>query len=180
MPGREPLTLTAAEWVDMLPGIEIEERIRRAEEGGLPIRRDRAVVRTLVREEPVSFRGIYLNQIERLGPAREGVLELFPERIAFVQNAKGTGKRGRPMPGTAGERADHSGAISWEFEEITAVQPSSRTLQINSKNHPLASIVIPDGSIRFWEELLCAALQYFYRAKGLGEIVDFQPRITTR
>lgn len=166
-PDRPPLTLSPAEWVDRLPELGVDERIRRAETTRSTILSEPAVLRMLVGEEPVYFRGRYLNQIERLGPARSGVLQLYPDRITF-------------RPAQPGEGTEEAGTISWPFGEITAVQPSSSTLQLNSRSLPLASFKVPGGSIRFWEMLLCAALARYYRANGLGEIIEFQPRIATR
>jgi hypothetical protein len=92
--------------------------------------------------------------------------------------------------------ADHAGATGngaasgagaakppptiWHFHAITVVQPSSATLQIGARGLPLASLQVPGGSIRLWEELLCGALRSYYQKEGRGEIVEFQPRIMTR
>lgn len=167
--GRAPLTLSPADWVDRLPELGVDERIRRAEETGTAILSEPAVVRCQVNETPVYFRGRFLNLIERFGPPRTGVLGLYPDRVTF-----------RPDEPAEGEGAVAAGTLSWPFDEITAVQPSSSTLQLNSRRLPLASFKIPGGSIKFWEELLCATLARYYEANGLGEIIEFQPRIVTR
>jgi|GEM_PF-541552 len=167
-PGRPPITLSPAEWVDRLPELDVEERIRRAEAAGSALLSEPALLRMQAGEVPVYFRGRYLNQIEDLGPPRHGLLQLFPDRVTFLPTGAGE------------EGGDAASSITWPFGEITAVQPSSSTLQLNSRRLPLASFKVPGGSIRFWEALLCAALARYYLMNGLGEIIEFQPRIATR
>jgi hypothetical protein len=163
-PDHEILALSAAEWLDRLPDIGIEERIRRAESSGGVIHREPARLRLEIGAEPVAFRGVYLNRIERLGPPRAGILQLEIDRIGFHEDGQ----------------SDSAGPITWHFDAIRAVQPSSSTLQIRAEQLPLASLQVPGGSIRLWEELLTAALRAYYAARGRGEIIEFQPRIVTR
>lgn len=172
-PGRPPLTRSPAEWLDRLPGLEIEERIARAEEQGEVIKRGAASVRTENGSRPAYFRGTYLNRIESFGPPRPGVLELEAGRLTFRPDEE-AGANGVTDPNMS------DGEIIWDLDAITAVQPSSSTLQINARGVPLTSIRVPGGSIRLWEELICAALRHRYRTTGRGEIVEFQPRICTR
>jgi hypothetical protein len=165
-PGHPPVTRSPAEWLERLPDLRIEERIAQAAAQGEVIRTESAILRTEIDSQPVYFRGTYLNRIERLGPPRAGELRLEAERLAF-------------LPAEVPED-DPTAAVIWEFDAITAVQPSSSTLQLKALGGPLASLRVPGGSIRLWEEFICAALRCHYRKKGRGEIVEFQPRITTR
>jgi hypothetical protein len=66
------------------------------------------------------------------------------------------------------------------LESITAVQPSSSTLQIASRVAPLVSIRFPQSSVRLWEHRLEARLQRRYHELGMGVITDFHPRIRVR
>lgn len=156
-PGHPPLVLSPAEWLDRLPGLDLE--------GGDVVRREPATLRTETGSMPVSFRGTYLNRIERLGPPRRGVLELHPRKVVFHP---------------AADPKDATEPVTWDFDEITAVQPSSSTLQLSARGMPLAALQVPGGSIRFWEELICTALRHHYHSTGRGEIIEFQPRIATR
>lgn len=153
-PDQTKTTRSAAEWVDLLPEIDLAERIER---GGGVIHTQEALLRLISHTEEITYRGRYLNLIEHFGPQREGRLTLEEDRLTF-----------------------EPGEITWEFDRIRAVQPSSRTLQINCEVVPLASIEVPNGSIRFWELILCEALRAYYEREGRGEIVEFQPWIRTR
>lgn len=151
---------SGAEWADRLP--RIEEYVERLEPQGPDgaLLRSRARARTATGESVIRFGSIYMNRIERFGPPKEGVLELHGDRVRFTPDA--------------GE------AEEWTFDEITAVQPSSSTLQIKARRRPVVSFRFPEDSARFWEEVLCTALRRHYRAAGRGEIIEFQPRIATR
>ena len=67
--------------------------------------------------------------------------------------------------------------LVWPLETITAVQPSSSTLQINSRAHPLVSFRFIDQSVRLWEEALQERLRRIHRDAGRGRIVQFHPHI---
>lgn len=174
-PGTPPLTLTPAEWLERLPDRDLE--------GEEFARKEPATLRTEIGSVPVSFRGTYLNRIERLGPPRQGVLELHPQKVVFHPAADPQDTTG-PKDVTGSE--DVTGPegttrpVTWDFDEITAVQPSSSTLQLSARGMPLAALQVPGGSIRLWEELICSALRHHYRSTGRGEIIEFQPRIATR
>lgn len=157
----EKITLSPAEWVDRLPPLGIEERIRAARENDRPLLEERVLLSTADGDEMVSFHGVYLNRIERFGPPSPGILGLETEAVVF-----------RPD--------DLAPPMRWTFDAISAVQPSSSSLQLYALRLPLVSIKVPEGSIRFLEELLCAALRVYYRERGRGEIIEFQPRIATR
>jgi 1-acyl-sn-glycerol-3-phosphate acyltransferase len=159
-PGEGSETRPAAAWSDRLPPLDVEARIRRAREGGGVLREDRAVLRMAEGDESVYDDGTYLNRIERFGPRREGTLRLELDRLSFVGQTP----------------AD---TVIWPFEALEAVQASSSTLQLRGRGKPVGSLKFPDGSSRFWEELLCAVLQYRATAEGRGRIVEFQPRIVT-
>lgn len=153
-------TLPAAEWADMLP--PIEEFAARLEPSGADgaLYRTRVRARTATGESVIRLDSVYLNRIEQFGPPREGVLALLADRLRLD-----------PDDGEAEE---------WAFDELTAVQPSSSTLQIKARRRPVVSFRFPEDSARFWEEILCATLRRYYREAGRGEIVEFQPRIVAR
>jgi hypothetical protein len=70
-------------------------------------------------------------------------------------------------------------AFEWPWERLSAVQTSSKTLQINTSGDRLFSFRFLDDSPRRWERLLHEALEAHYAAKG-QKIREFQPRIATR
>ncbi len=70
-------------------------------------------------------------------------------------------------------------AFEWPWERLTAVQTSSKTLQINTSGDRLFSFRFLNDSPRRWELMLHKALHTHYAALGL-EIREFQPRIATR
>ncbi|HEX7118733.1 MAG TPA: hypothetical protein VF212_08100 [Longimicrobiales bacterium] len=158
--GGEARTLPAAAWADLLPDIEATERFRVDGEPGRVLHRARTRARFAVAEAVVRLGLRYMNRIERFGPPSDGELVLHADRLSFAP--------------------DDGAPEAWAFDEITAVQPSSSTLQVKARGRPVASFRFPEDSARFWEELLCAALRRHYRAAGRGEIVEFQPRIATR
>lgn len=156
--GETPRCLPAAAWVDRLPEIPTDfpsddDAPRQSRE----LHRDRVRARFATGFSVLRVRGAYLNRIERFGPDREGVLVLETDRLRF-----------EPVDGTV---------ESWHFDDLTAIQPSSSTLQIKARGREVVSFRFPDGSARYWEERLAAALRRHYRETGRGEIVEFQPRI---
>lgn len=158
--GEAARALAAAAWVDLLPAIEATDRFRGEAEPGRPLHRERVYARVAERSSVVRRGRAYMNRVERFGPPREGELLLEHDRLRFLGDG-----------GTVEE---------WPFDSITAVQPSSSTLQVKARARPVVSFRFPDGSARFWEELLETALRRHYLAAGRGEIVEFQPRIATR
>lgn len=152
-------TLHAAEWARRLPPLDLAARVRADENGNSVLHQEPVLARFAERLEPLHHRGTYLNRIERFGPYREGVLTLETTRL----------------------RLEHDGkSVVWPFEKVRAVQPSSSTLQLSAKGAALVSFRFPNGSARYWEEIIAEALRGFYRDNGLGEILEFQPRIVTR
>ncbi len=145
-------TASAAHWLDRLPPMEalLSER---------PIREARATLRVANAERTIQEHGRYLNRIEIFGDGDEGTLRLLPDGVAFH--------------GTRGD-------VVWSFDDLTAIQPSSHTLQLKARGRPVASLRFDDDSVRLWEELLMLAVREFYRREGKGEVVEFQPRISIR
>lgn len=164
-------TLSPAQWLRRLPDpatlLEGDAPARSA--GPIPLRSpEQAPVRSalvaakfVIREEVVRDGDRYLNRIEIYGRKEEGTLTLTRERLIYT-----------PADG-AGEGA----GTEWPFEDLVAVQASSRKLQLNGRDVPLASFAFPDDSSFLWENLVMAAVQAHYRRRGRGEIVEFQPRI---
>ncbi len=125
-----------------------------------PVREAAASLRTAEGEGVVRMNGAYLNRYERLGDPVEGTLRLHRDRVVFEPET------GAPT--------------RWPFERLTAIQPSSSTLQLKGRGQPVVSIRFDDDSVRLWEELLMAAVQAFYMRRGWGDIAEFQPRIVVR
>lgn len=151
----------ASEWAAKLPDPESAFVVadRAATATGL-IREADVLVRFASGYRTVHRGREYLGRIERLGPRRPGKLRLYPRELELV--------------GPDDERR------AWPLERITAVQPSSSSLQIKVRNEPVVSFKFVNSSPRLWEELICAALRRLYRERGLGEIIEFQPRIVVR
>jgi 1-acyl-sn-glycerol-3-phosphate acyltransferase len=102
----------------------------------------------------------FLGRIEKLGPARAGTLTLNQTTLAF--------------------EAETGASLAIPLLEITALQPSSHALQIKTTGRPVFSIKFTDSSPKLWEERLQNAISDAYRRAGLGDVVEFQPRICTR
>ena len=149
-PGRPPETRSAAEWLDMLSATEPEPV------GGLPP--EPVLVRIAETFRPHWTRGVYLGRIEDFGPETGGTLTLERDRLTFE-----------------GDTARYT----WLLLDLTALQPSSRALQLKLRNGPLVSIKFPQGSAVLWEKRVQRALQELYASLGRGRIVEFQPRIVT-
>lgn len=145
-------TASAAYWLDLLPpmGDFLADR---------PIREARATLRIAGAQRVIREHGRYLNRIELFGKADAGILRLRPDAVTFQ--------------GSEGE-------VVWPFDELTAIQPSSHTLQLKARGRPVASLRFDHDSVRLWEELLMLAVGAFYRRTGRGDVVEFQPRISVR
>ncbi len=153
-------TLPAAAWADRLPEIRATPRFHAQAPADRPLHRERARARFAAGEAVVRLRRVFMNRIERFGPPRDGELVLRHDRLDFLP--------------------DDGALEAWPFDTVTAVQPSSSTLQVKARGRPVVSFRFPHGSARFWEELLAAALRRHYHTTGRGEIVEFQPRIVAR
>lgn len=151
--GGERIELLVRDWVDRLPvvGDSLDETVA----GPARVR-----VRFAGRKEPLRTRTELLGWIERFDAPRSGRLVLDSDNLRF--------------------QADNDSVTEWRLEEITAVQPSSTSLQLKARGLPVASIRFLEDSVRFWEERIQSALRRAYAAAGKGEIIDFQPRIVVR
>jgi hypothetical protein len=143
---------SAAHWLDALPPMEdlLAER---------PIREAHATLRMAETERVIREHGRYLNRIELFGKAEAGTLRLLPDAVSFQSSGED---------------------VVWSFEELTAIQPSSHTLQLKARGRPVASLRFDEDSVRLWEELLMLAVGDYYRRTGKGDVVEFQPRISVR
>lgn len=148
-PQGERLVMSAPEWLQRVAGV-IRENGSRPQTA--PVRlRIASGKRTITRD------GELLGWRDRPGPARRGILELADEQLRF--------------------RGAHGSSHEWPLDDITAVQPSSSSLQIKARGQPVASIRFPLDSVRLWEDRIQDAIRRRWRAAGRGEIVEFQPMI---
>ena len=126
-----------------------------------PIRRAGVEVRQSGPESPVEWGGELLGFAEALGESVPGVLELTEEAVVF-----------RPgLHETAGPTQ------TWFFLEIRALQTSSSSVQFSPLTGGLVQFRFLNDSPYRWESLLREGLRRVYLSEGLGEIVEFQPRI---
>lgn len=153
-------TLDAAAWILRLPSPHDLLEAAAREQGSSTVRTARVSARHVTGEQPVRARGRYLNRREVYGPEHEGTLELALDRAIF--------------------RREGEDPAEWRFDALTAVQASSRSLQLKSARLPLVSFRFLDDSSFLWERLVTAAVRRFYRETGRGEIIELQPRIVTR
>jgi hypothetical protein len=157
-PGKSPVVRTAQEWMQMLPAADFGEVTNGA--GTVGPRSAAVRLRRSVADKAIRIDGELLGFMERFGPPISGTLTLEKDAVVFK------GENGKPD--------------TWRLDEITAVQPSSGSLQLKISDQPVLSLAFPGGSPRVWEELIIAALRAQYRRTGKGEIREFQPRIVTR
>ncbi len=123
-------------------------------------RRDRALVRFALGDEPIRRGRAFLGFMERLGPRRPGLLTLTDDRLLL--------------------RLDDGEEHHWPLEQLAALQASSATIQVRPRGEPVVSFSFPETSVRLWEESIAAALRRKWRSLGRGEIAEFQPRIVVR
>jgi hypothetical protein len=140
------------EWLEILARGGVIERP--------PSRAERVLVRLAHGSKPYRHSGIYLGEVEYFGDPLPGLLELNSEALVFT-----------PAQGPA---------VTWALDELTAVQPSSTTLQLKIRHGPVVSLRFPEGSPLLWEERVRNAVQASYTRAGKGEIAEFQPRIVCR
>ena len=127
----------------------------------MPIERSSHVIlRIAEKSQPHYHGGVYLGHIEQFGQPMSGVLTLSREALVFAP------EEGSPR--------------TWRLEELTAVQPSSTTLQLKVRKGPVLSFRFPDASPLLWEECVRVAVQALYSAAGRGDIAEYQPRIVCR
>ena len=138
-----------AEWLDILAHTGVLERP--------PAGPEPVIVRMANGTRPYRHSGVYLGEVEYFGDPIKGKLSLTADAVVFDP--------------------DEGEVIRWPLHELTAVQPSSTTLQLKVRRGPVVSLRFPQGSPLLWEERLRSAVQASYTAAGHGEIAEFQPRI---
>ena len=114
----------------------------------------------LLSEEPVRAGGRLLGYVERPRRPQEGILEVKDHGFSF---------RGVWVPRTR-----------WPLKDVSALQVSTRSLQIGIRYAGTVQFTFPRASTFRWEELLHYLLRRAWRSEGRGEILEFQPRITPR
>lgn len=160
--GRE--VASAAAWVRRLPEIRPPRR-----KGPDSVVQAGALLRRVRSMEPVRYADRFLGSFERFGPGTDGLFELSSDTLRFTPDG-GAGEKG-------GDERQES--LVWPLEAVTSVQASSRTLQFKPKGENVVSLALRDASCHYWHELLMATLRAFYRERGWGDIIEFQPRIET-
>ena len=110
---------------------------------------------------------------EVLRPPRPGILELRRELLTFLP-ARGDRSR------VNGDASGITEPLTWRLLEIRAIQTSSKSVQIAPKVGGLVDFRFQGQSPMQWDGVLQRAVQQAYERAGLGEIVEFQPRIVTR
>ena len=152
VPGRAPAARAACDWCADLPALDADDEPL---DGHATLREAETV------EQPVHQKGELLGFIERFGPPGKGVVTLTDDAVRF--------------------RSDDGSLVrSWSLERLTAVQPASAALQLKARDQPVVSLRFTSCSVRLWERRIQNALRRLYRDAGRGEIVEFQPRISTR
>lgn len=168
VPARELVSEVTRRVVPVTGDTDGDSEEEDSEDGGPRDARVRA--RWAVGEESVRFRGEVLGFTERLGKASEMRLRLTPNTLE-LRNAEGAGGEG----GGAVEKRRR-----WDLMDLRAVQASSSSLQIYTVSEELVHLRFLEESAFRWESLLQETLRAVYRDAGRGEIVEFQPRISTR
>ncbi len=111
------------------------------------------------RHEAVWWKNRVLGFFERITDRRDGVLRLDGSGVTLTS------------PGRQ--------PLVWNLESISAIQISSKAIQLNIRDTGLQQMEFRSDSPKRWDDLLKAALSRFYGARGL-EVVEFQPRVVTR
>lgn len=151
-PAAEPITHRAAQWLDMLP--RLDQAAEEMAQGPEPVE-----IRIARGREALYDGDELLGWAESYGPRLRGTLTITPEHLRLD--------------------AFNAGTIELGLDRITAVQPSSATLQIKARAQPVVEIRFIEASVRLWESRIQQALRKRYREEGRGEIVEFQPRVTS-
>jgi len=149
------------DWLAQFPWPDLDGTGRSLPAGLEPPFRQVAQVRLAFTQLPLRRGHAFLGMIEKLGPVREGQLELTDALIGFMPPRSGDG-------------------WSWPLIQITAIQPSSSAIQLKARERPVASIRFTDGSVRLWEQRLQYCVRRAYERAGQGEVLEFQPHIRTR
>lgn len=125
--------------------------------GGGVFHKSRVRARQSGAESPVWFEGELIGFAEAMSSAVEGNLEIDEEGLVL--------------------RMECGQVMRWPFMDIRAVQTSSSSLQFSPVSDGLVEFRFPEDSPFRWEGILRESLRRAYRRAGLGEIVEFQPRI---
>jgi hypothetical protein len=144
-------------------------------DGGI-IHRSDAEVRKSGEEAPVHWGGELLGFAEAMGERVSGTLVLTEQALS-LRVPPGSRGGGGHETGSAPHRNPGVGTETWPLLEIRAVQTSSSSLQFSPASGGLVELRFPHDSPFRWETLLRTALRRVYRREGLGEIVEFQPRV---
>jgi hypothetical protein len=147
-PNQPAVVHSAAEWLDLLHEQGLHRLLGRSAQ---------VVVRIADKYRPYRHAGVYLGEIEQLGEPMTGTLTVDQEAVRFT--------------------AEGGASFVWPLDELTAVQPSSTSLQLKIRRGPIIALKFPGNSPLLWEERIRYAVQARYTAKGLGEIIEYQPRI---
>lgn len=135
------------------------------------VRRSVVTVRMASGEKEIRHRGELLGFCEQLGEQRSGILEISDEHLVLElphgDEASGLGKEGKGV------------RLEWGPLDIAAIQTSSSSVQIVPRSGGLVHFRFAEDSPKRWDELLQTFVKAGYRRAGLGEIVEFQPRIRT-
>lgn len=121
---------------------------------------DDAVYQGHLAEEPLWKGGRLFGFVERPGRPWQGRLEVTADELCF--------------------RAGGESEIRWPLRHVSALQVSTRSLQIGIRHQGNVQFTFPVASTFRWEELLHHLLREIWRNEGRGEITEFQPRMTTR
>jgi hypothetical protein len=149
-----PHVLTAR--IDALGGALPGEHGEGGEVRRTPVRMQRSR-----NEEAVEWDGALVGFVETYEPPEEGVLRLTVDTLEFLDPG------GRLL-------------ASWGLTTLTAVQGASSAVQIRLPGGWLHQFRFPMDSPRRWESLLRVLVSRARLQAGLGEVVEFQPRITSR
>ena len=119
-----------------------------------------ALFHGFVREEAVQDeRGRLLGFVERPGEGRLGSLRLDDKTLSFQSDSE---------------------RHVWALEDITALQVSTRSLQVGVRHRGTLQLTLTLDSTYRWEALLQHVIRRRWNEEGWGEITEFQPRITGR
>ena len=108
---------------------------------------------------PIYYRRELIGWVERFGERVEGTLSLGPEGLRFDAEA---------------------GQMEIRLDQLTALQPSSSSLQLRTREGLVVSLRFLESSVIRWESLLQEAVRRSWAAGGKGRVVDFQPRIVSK
>ncbi len=150
-----------------LPPQLLTERIE-AMGGALPerlspegeIRRARVRMQRSDSEDPLRWGGRLVGYVERFRDPLEGDLRITSRELEFLDATGG------PLE-------------SWALSTLAAVQGASSAIQIRGADGTLFQFRFLGDSPRRWESLLRIVVAEARRRDGLGEVMEFQPRITS-